>query len=79
MNRRYKILLMALIVILSVLLVMYEDTEYKKVKKGEYELQCLIRDKGWVTIDPSKVDGHDPESDCWSFTNGWACNCEVTK
>jgi hypothetical protein len=74
----YKVLGFILLVIAPFYLVgLMDQAEIDKIKNNpKIEVQCNIRDKGWVTIDKSKIIGID-DNGGFIFTNGYAKNCEV--
>lgn len=79
----YLIMGIVLIILISLgLLLRGYDSETnleRKVRSGEWELQCYFREDGWKTVDPKKVIGLNPNGVTWEFTNGFASNCEIYK
>jgi len=72
----YKIIA-GIIVIVSILnLLSNIDSPYKDVKTGKATLSCQIGDD-YKIIDPKKVTGFDDETGYWTFTNGYAKNCDL--
>ena len=49
-----------------------------KIKSGEYELVCEFED-GERIVPVDKIISYIDDEDCWAFTNGYACNCQLIK
>jgi len=56
----------------------YKLNPINKIKSGKYELLCEFKD-GERIVPENKIVSYIDEEDCWSFTNGYACNCKLIK
>jgi len=77
-DNRLNIIMVSLFAILFVLICfcLPESEMEKSVKSGEKILTCEFSD-GWRDVPSEKIVGYNDETGYWSFTNGYAKNCEV--
>jgi len=61
------------------LLHLVNQSELNDIKNNSnVQVQCLIKGKGYVIIDKSKITG-TMENGGFIFENGYASNCEIVK
>ena len=73
----YKFIAFVAIIITPLYLLYLENQKelYKIKNDPNIEVQCLIREKGLVSIDKRKITSIN--DDVIIFTNGYATNCEI--
>ena len=64
------------ILLLVLMIFLPEPQIVQDVKSGDKVLTCEFSD-GWRVIPKDKIVGLNDENGYWSFTNGFARNCEV--
>jgi len=67
----------SIMVLFSLIAILSKPSQIEiDVKSGTKTLTCEFAD-GWREIEPEKVVGFNDENGYWTFTNGYAKNCEV--